>query len=988
MVISMDRQPLISLIIPVYNTEEYVGKCLDSIFAQTYKNIEIILVNNGSEGNINEIAEDYRRYYPDRVIKLVVHKKNQGTFHGRGSGMLVADGEYFTFMDADDRVGVDYFRALITTAETWGSEIVVADLVHEDENGKAFRYIVDPVRSMNIDICGKDKVFDFFYNFSGLSYSMYGIWNKLYKRVLWDRCLPFINAIKEQFALCEDAVYTTIFFSQANSVKNLHDQYYYHYVHSKSVSSGMAGSYEKAERSIRFQGAAFRNMRQHLVRAGLIDLYEHQFELFRGFHQRVMLFHIENSNLSKAEKKRLTAYCCDEFEDQHPGKLDDSELFFTQHFVAQTDDLENIRLQIANDQIKVVSFDVFDTALLRNVWQPSDLFEVMSPLYYELSGQNSSFPALRVLSEQRAREVYCASGSFSEEVTLDQIYQQLGKATALSAEALNTLKSREIELEKQLNCRRETTYSLYQLALYLKKIVIFTSDMYLPADIIALLLKENGYDQYHKLYVSSGAGVTKSSGHLYDQILREMRVQPQEIIHIGDNMQSDVAAAKKKKFQTAYFPKFQDVFCNFTTISDSGALYQEMFGSLDALQDRFALRQSLAVTMKKMFDNPFVSFHNESRFNGDPYYMGLYSGGPFVAAVCDRLHKIAAAAGIKHILFLGDDAELFEQHFTQIISANKSEIQSSYKNLPNTSLYIPPIRSRENMLSLATVIPIYLHTPRTLLEGLQPYLVQNIQEDYPKIFESLSIKADSQFTNILQAQRLLNSLAEYFDKRAVSNSKYDCVFTTGANLAAISYIWSMQPRQTFSVFQHPVLEENLLHPVEMLAPDRDRAYLSVFHALFRHPDKDHIGGYCIRRVFRTGVHDYLQNLMWSEQLVGKALSSSAGITAMDYLIEHCGVKDCYILTTTPLMDTPECSVADLWTGLVSKRIQQKLTGGLALIPYNGMDRFHKLVYLIFFDRKTLKQKIEKRYENRPLLRTIILGGYSVMRAIKNVFVKQ
>ena len=492
----MDTQPLISLIIPVYNTEEYVGKCLDSIFSQTYSNIEVIIVNNGSSGNINKIVEDYRNYYPKRIIKLVVHEKNQGTFHGRGSGMTVADGDYFTFMDADDRVGIDYFRTLVMTAESSNSEIVIADLVHEDENGKAFRYIVDPVRSMDIDIHGTDKVFDFFYSFAGLSYSMYGIWNKLYKRELWDRCLPFIEAIKEQFALCEDAEYTTIFFSQARSVKNLHDQYYYHYVHSKSASAGLASSYEKAERSIRFQGTAFRNMKQHLMRAGLIDSYKLQFETFRGFHQRVMLFHIENSKLTKAEKKRLSEYCYKEFEDQNPGKLSENELFFTQHFVSQTSEFENIRLLIANEQIKVVSFDVFDTALLRNIWQPSDLFDLMSPLYHQLTGQNTSFSGLRVLSEKRARDIYCTRGSFRSEVTLDQIYQELGNFTHLSSTILDKLKTREIELEYQLNHRRESIYSLYQLALYLNKTVIFTSDMYLPANVIAGLLQSNGYSIY------------------------------------------------------------------------------------------------------------------------------------------------------------------------------------------------------------------------------------------------------------------------------------------------------------------------------------------------------------------------------------------------------------------------------------------------------------------------------------------------------------
>ena len=285
----------LSIIIPVYNTERYIEKALDSLFNQTCQEIEVIVVNNGSSGNIEEIVRLYQSKHKDRFLKLVTSKVNLGTFHGRGLGMSVAEGEYFTFMDADDRVGIDFYHQLIVKGDKTKADIVMADLLHEDDEGRQFRYIEDPAREDKEDVEGVEKVFDYYYGYSGLSYSIYGIWNKIYRRTLWDRCKPFIDAITEQFALCEDAAYTTIFFSQAKKITHVHNQYYYHYVHSDSASGNLVGSVEKVKRNAAYQGTAFRNIIQHLIRAGLYEKYSDNFKQFRNLHLRIMLFEINRS---------------------------------------------------------------------------------------------------------------------------------------------------------------------------------------------------------------------------------------------------------------------------------------------------------------------------------------------------------------------------------------------------------------------------------------------------------------------------------------------------------------------------------------------------------------------------------------------------------------------------------------------------------------------------------------------------------------------
>ncbi len=92
-------QPLISVIIPIYDVEDYLNRCVDSVLAQTYQNLEIILVDDGSPDNCCKICDDYAEK-DSRVI--VIHKENGGLSSARNKGIDVASGEYITFVDSDD----------------------------------------------------------------------------------------------------------------------------------------------------------------------------------------------------------------------------------------------------------------------------------------------------------------------------------------------------------------------------------------------------------------------------------------------------------------------------------------------------------------------------------------------------------------------------------------------------------------------------------------------------------------------------------------------------------------------------------------------------------------------------------------------------------------------------------------------------------------------------------------------------------------------
>lgn len=102
-------EELISVIVPVYNTEQYLERCIDSIISQTYKNLEIILVDDGSTDRSGEICDAYGK--KDTRVK-VVHKKNGGAATARNRGLEIARGEYIGFVDSDDYIASDMYESL------------------------------------------------------------------------------------------------------------------------------------------------------------------------------------------------------------------------------------------------------------------------------------------------------------------------------------------------------------------------------------------------------------------------------------------------------------------------------------------------------------------------------------------------------------------------------------------------------------------------------------------------------------------------------------------------------------------------------------------------------------------------------------------------------------------------------------------------------------------------------------------------------------
>jgi glycosyltransferase involved in cell wall biosynthesis len=128
---------IISVIVPVYNVEQYLTKCLDSIINQTYKNLEIILINDGSTDTSAEICDNYASN--DSRIK-VIHKRNGGLSDARNSGLKICSGDYICFIDSDDIIALTFCEKMLEGILKYNVEIIECNFLRFKQEDKLINY--------------------------------------------------------------------------------------------------------------------------------------------------------------------------------------------------------------------------------------------------------------------------------------------------------------------------------------------------------------------------------------------------------------------------------------------------------------------------------------------------------------------------------------------------------------------------------------------------------------------------------------------------------------------------------------------------------------------------------------------------------------------------------------------------------------------------------------------------------------------------------
>lgn len=309
--------------------------------------------------------------------------------------------------------------------------------------------------------------------------------------------------------------------------------------------------------------------------------------------------------------------------------------------------LDKIKKQI--NKAQVISFDIFDTLLVRPYVRPTDLFVHMEKAY-----ERPGFAAERKDAERRTRFRH----KELEDVTFDMIYDEI------DAE-FKDMKQKEMDWEEMVLRANPELKQVYDYALEQGKKVIITSDMYLPTEFLAKVLRKNGFDNWDKLYVSGDIGKMKSHASLYFYVLDSLSISPEKILHIGDNKKSDMEIPKTIGFKTILYKKFIDRYIS---------LYKNVKQFL--LQRPTQLGSSILISLfGYQWIHQYVVHGNRRSYWEN---LGYYYTGPLAYSFMRFVEKDAKEKKLNHLLFAARSGFILHKIF-KIISPN---IKTNYVYAP------------------------------------------------------------------------------------------------------------------------------------------------------------------------------------------------------------------------------------------------------------------------------------------------------------------
>lgn len=265
-------QKLISVIVAAYNIGEYLPCCLDSLLAQSYQKLEIIVVDDASGDDTGAVCDRYARAHEN--IKAIHLKKNEGLSGARNKGLAIAKGDYIGYVDGDDWVEPDMYRAMLAACREQKTDIAIcayhesgAEKVKEQFSGK--QYVLTQKEALEIYICDNRQFH--IYN---------SVWSKLFRRSVIEK-LEFPAGRKS-----EDIIYTTRALLNSSSCVFLDTPYYNYRVNRK----GSIMNEQVRERRLGDEIPFWREQIECLENAGFLELSQ---KAAYYFYRRLLFYYVD-----------------------------------------------------------------------------------------------------------------------------------------------------------------------------------------------------------------------------------------------------------------------------------------------------------------------------------------------------------------------------------------------------------------------------------------------------------------------------------------------------------------------------------------------------------------------------------------------------------------------------------------------------------------------------------------------------------------------
>lgn len=289
---------------------------------------------------------------------------------------------------------------------------------------------------------------------------------------------------------------------------------------------------------------------------------------------------------------------------------------------------------------KVVSFDIFDTLLKRDVFVPTDVFLIVEKIYENMNHiSQSAFSIKRREAERKARYL-----SQYDEITLDEIYEFIN----FPESEKNKLKEIELEIESEILHYNPEILPLFKKCLKEGKSIYIISDMYLPRPFLEEILVREGIYGYRKLYLSCEYRKTKRSGKLFEAFCKAEKLEAKEIIHIGDSRYADYVGPRKAGIKSIYINR-----------NSSNTLYMDISHDASSISERCLYA--------------FINTRRENKFNRGSQ-IGFEVLGPIIYAYCQWLHQYVTERSFNgQIWFAARDMYLFKKAYSIIYGEQDNE---------------------------------------------------------------------------------------------------------------------------------------------------------------------------------------------------------------------------------------------------------------------------------------------------------------------------
>mgnify|MGYP002561052627 CR=1 FL=1 len=380
------------------------------------------------------------------------------------------------------------------------------------------------------------------------------------------------------------------------------------------------------------------------------------------------------------------------------------------------------------DSKNIISFDIFDTLIRRMIKNPHDIFDLIERKYNSLNVGNkiSDFKRNRILSEKE-----CRNKSTNEEITIDEIYSNLEKV--YDKKQANILKELEKNIEIDFCKGNIKIKEIYNYCVEKNKRIIITSDMYLDENTIKTILRNNKFN-YEKLYLSSTVMKTKSSGSIYDYICKDLEINKNEIVHIGDNKKSDFISARKKGLKSI-------LWINEDNINNK-------------------LNNNLSENILNCYLNN-KDYSKENLF----YNVGYNSFGPLLLCFSKWLYSELEENNIKKVYFLARDGYIMKKAF-DVINIDK---ESNYFYASRRSIIVPSLKEYSSYKEMFSSMHIGNRTKIKILlkkVGLDDIIDNiNFKEKY-----NIDINEEIGFDEVYKNQKYIKLFNDLYSQ-IIENSK-------------------------------------------------------------------------------------------------------------------------------------------------------------------------------------------------------------------------